>query len=185
MYKVQVTIKGLTPLRYNRFLIRGKDEPNIGKMTHEEQIQNALDRSYRDDKGQFYVPDDVLGACIINGGKKVKIGRSGASKLLEAIMIFENEKFYVGTDKYKIQQGVVRIPPKTGARILQYWVVIEKWKVDFEVTILDSVFPSNGLKESIEMAGMYYCLLDGRPKLGRFELTHYKKIKELKQEKGK
>ena len=146
-------------------------------MTHEEQVEDALTRSYRDDKKGFYVPSSVLRACIINGGKKVKVGRGGAGNLLKAILIFNDDKYFLGTDDYKISQDVVRIPPRTGERIMQYWVTIEEWKLKFTVNILDSVFPSNALKESIQFAGMYYGLLDGRPQLGRFELTSFKKEK--------
>lgn len=179
MYKVKVSIKGLSPLRFNRFLPRGKDEPNLAKMTHEEQVKHALVRSYRDDKKGFYVPKEALRACILNGGAKVKIGRGGAKNLLKAILIFEDDKYFLGTNKYKIQQDVVRIPPGPGgARVTQYWVVIEKWKLDFECVILDDIFPVDGLKDSISVAGMYFGLLDGRPQLGRFELVKFDKVKE-------
>lgn len=177
MYKIEAKIKGLSPLRYNRYLPITKENAGKRKMTHEQQIEDAMQRAYKDDKG-FYIPKEAIRACIINGGKKVKIGRGGASKLLEAILIFDEDKFYIGKHPHKIQQDVVRIPPKTGARITQYWVVIEEWSVSFTANILDSTFPSEGLKESIEVAGMYYGLLDGRPQLGRFELVSFKKIKE-------
>lgn len=176
MYKIEAEIVGLAPIRFNRFIQLGKDAPNKRKMTHEEQVQDALDRAYKNDKG-FYIPKSVLRACIINGGKKVKVGRGAASKSLAAIMIFEEEKYYLGTKDYKIQQDVVRIPPITGARITQYWVVLEKWKLKFSAVILDSVFPADAVKEAIIFAGMYYGLLDGRPQLGRFELKKFKKTK--------
>lgn len=155
-----------------------RQSANKKKMTHEEQILDALARSYRDAKKGFYIPAAALRACFIMGGKKVKIGRGGASNLLKAIMIFDDEKYFLGTTKYKIQQDVVRIPPgPTGARIIQYWVVIEKWKCKFTVSILDDVFPEDGLRDSIAAAGLYYGLLDGRPQLGRFELTDFKRKK--------
>ena len=37
MYKIEAGINGISPLRYNRFLVRTKDEPNKGKMTEEQQ----------------------------------------------------------------------------------------------------------------------------------------------------
>jgi len=177
MYNITAEIKGLTPLRFNRFIPISKDSAGKSKMTHEEQIEDALTRSYRDDKKGFYVPSSALRACLINGGKKVKVGRGGAGNLLKAILIFDEERYYLGTDEYKISEDVVRIPPRTGARIMQYWVTIEEWKIKFSANILDGVFPANALKESIQFAGMYYGLLDGRPQLGRFELTSFTKEK--------
>ena len=93
-------------------------------------------------------------------------------------MVFDDDKYYLGNDDYKIQKDVVRIPPKTGARITQFWVIIEKWELEFTAVILDEVFPSDAIKESIEYAGMYYGLLDGRPQLGRFELVSFEKLKK-------
>jgi hypothetical protein len=177
MYKITATITGLVPLRYNRFLIRGKEQTNKKRMTVEEQKVDALERSYYDKEKGFYIPKHALRAASINGGKKVKIGRGAASKLLEAIMIFDEEKYYLNTHEHEIQEDVVRIPPKTGARVVQYWVVIPNWECSFSAVILDDLFPVDGVKESIQYAGMYYGLLDGRPQLGRFELTDFKKEK--------
>lgn len=179
MYKIEAKITGITPLRYNRFIINDRQNANKAKMTQEQQIENALERAYRGEKG-FYVPAEALRACFINGGKKVKIGRGWASKLLEAIMIFDEDKYYVGTDKYEIEQGVVRIPPRTGARVLQYWILIPQWQITFSVHILDDIFPENGLKDAIQSAGLYYGLLDGRPLRGRFELVEFKRTKGAK-----
>lgn len=176
MYKVKAEIVGLAPIRFNRFIEQSKDAVNKKKMTHEDQIEDALLRSYRDEKG-FYVPKEALRACIINGGKKVKVGRGAASKSLEALLIFDEDRYYLGTNEYKIQKDVVRIPPKTGARITQYWAMVESWNLEFSAVILDSVFPSEAIRESIIYAGMYYGLLDGRPQLGRFELKNFEKIK--------
>lgn len=178
MYKFESKIVGVAPLRFNRFIERSREDSNRKKMTEEQQIQDALERSYLDPKKGFYVPSEAIRASIVNGGKKVKISRGSASKLLEAIMIFDEERFYLGikSNDYKIQKGVVRIPPKTGARVMQFWVVLEKWELPFSANIVDDVFPSNSIKDSIDVAGVYYGLLDGRPQLGRFFQESFKKI---------
>lgn len=177
MYKFSAKIIGVAPLRFNRFIEQDRQNANKKKMTEEQQREDALQRSYYDEKKGFYVPSQALRTCICNGGKKVKVGRGAASKSLEAIMIFPEDKFFLGTKDYKIQKDVVRIPPKTGARIMQFWVAIEKWELEFSSTIIDDVFPHNAVKDSIEVAGMYYGLLDGRPQLGRFMLDDFKVIK--------
>lgn len=176
MYKIQAKIIGVAPLRFNRFIEIDRNSANKKKMTEEQQKKDALNRSYYDEKKGFYVPSDALRACIVNGGKKVKVGRGAASKSLEAIMIFDEDQFLLNTKEHKFQSGVVRIPPKTGARITQYWVVIPKWELSFTANIVDDVFPHNAIKDAIEVAGIYYGLLDGRPQLGRFMLKEFNVI---------
>lgn len=170
MYKFEAKIIGVAPLRFNRFIEINRQDSNKKKMTEEQQKKDALNRSYYDEEKGFYIPAQALRSCIVNGGKKVKIGRGAASKLLEAIMIFDQDKFFLGTKDYKIQKDVVRIPPKTGARIMQFWVTLPEWKLTFSANIVDDIFPQNAIKDSLEVAGMYYGLLDGRPQLGRFVL---------------
>lgn len=185
MYRIEAKIVGLVPLRYNRYIPQDRESANKKKMTRAEQMEDALSRSYRDESGKFYIPSFALRSSFINGGKKVKVGRGAASKMLEAILIFDKENYYIQSDEakepgdceYKIMEGIVRIPPKTGARVVQFWVVIEKWSVEFTATVLDPTFPSEAIKDSIAAAGLYYGLLDGRPQLGRFGLVSFQKVK--------
>lgn len=181
MYRIKAKIVGLTPLRYNKFVIVPKDEAvSKSKMTEAQAQADAMTRAYRDENGNFYVPKSALRACFINGGKKVKVGRGAASKLLEAILIFEDDRYYLPNNDFEYQQDVVRIPPKTGARILQYWVTLKDWSLEFSAIILDDTFPSKALEDAIKSAGLYYGLLDGRPQLGRFELVSFVK-EEIKK----
>lgn len=177
MYKFEAKIVGVAPLRFNRFIEQDRQNANRKKMTEEQQKEDALSRSYFDEKKGFYVPSQALRSCITNGGKKVKVGRGAASKSLEAIMIFDEDKFFLGTKEFKIQKDVVRIPPKTGARVMQFWTTIPEWELTFSANIVDDVFPSNAIKDSIEVAGIYYGLLDGRPQLGRFVLEDFEIVK--------
>jgi hypothetical protein len=180
MYKINALIKGVAPIRFHRFIDNGKNTTSRKKMTDEEEVQEALLHSYKDENG-FYVPAMALRACIINGAKKVKVGKYAASKIAEAIFRFEKDKFYFSKhDDYKIMQDIVRIPPKTGARVPQKWVILENWELPFSITVLEDTFQDKAVEEAIHYAGLYYGLLDGRPMLGTFTLEKFERVKEKK-----
>lgn len=171
MYKFKAKISGLSPLRHNQFL---EDVNNTStKMTDEQRIQSAYDRSYYDKELGYYIPRHALKACIVKIGARVKIGKRSAGNELKAILLFEQEKFPVGDMKGEIYKESVRIPPKTGSRVIQCWVINKNWSAEFEGLILDSTFPSSAIKQAIEYAGLYNGLMDGRPEFGRFELESF------------
>lgn len=176
MYQVKATITGLSPLRHNRFIESKATSGMSKKKSEDDRIKEAFERSYYDEKEGFYIPRQALKKVICEGGKKVKIGRGSANTIFKAILILDEDKFFIGNKHYVIYKEAVRIPPKTGARVMQHWVINEKWQITFTATILDDVIPADAVKESIQYAGLYYGLLDGRPEYGRFELTDFKKL---------
>ena len=177
MYKIKAKLVGLAPLRHNRFLEADTESANKGKMTKEQQIEDAELRAYYDEEIGYYIPRNALRKCIINVGMRVKVGRRSAGKELAAIMFINQEKLAIGTHDKRIMSDIVRIPPRSGARITKFWVINEEWSVEFTADILDDTFPSQAIKESLEFAGLYNGLLDGRPEFGRFRLESFEKIK--------
>ena len=177
MYKIKATVKGLSPLRHNKFVEARATSGMSKKKSPENITDETFERAYYDKAEGFYIPRNALKKVICEGGKKVKIGRGSASTLFKAILILEQDKFYIGTQDYKIYKEAVRIPPRTGGRIMQQWIINENWEVTFEALILDDVIPSDAILESIKYAGLYYGLLDGRPEFGRFELISFEKLK--------
>ena len=176
MYQISVQLEGVAPLRMNRFLedaLSGTSK----KITDEARKKEAEDRTYKDAKG-YYIEARAIKKCIMNGGKKVKVGRGAASKLLGAILIMDAQVVYLPKKyKPKLVMGVVRIPPgPSGARVLKYWKQFDKWDVQFTATIVDERIPIDCIESSINEAGIYEGLLDGRPDLGRFLLKKIEKI---------
>lgn len=182
MYSIKAKIKGISPLRFNAFNIEKSTTGTSVKMTEDEKKEEVWQRAYIDSKG-FYLPRLVIKRTIVNGAKRVKLGRGSASASLNAIMIFERDRFYLTnfkgriltkkTGDYVITTDVVRIPPKTGARVVQRWVTLPEWQTEFEALIIDDTIHSNTIKESINYGGLYQGLLDGRPELGRFEMIEF------------
>ena len=174
MYKIEATLTGKSPLRHNKFIINKGGTSK--KKSEQELISEAMERSYYDKDKGFYIPKHALKRVICNGGKKVKIGRGSASIVLFAIMIMDEDRYYIGSHDYKIYEEPVRIPPKTGARIMKMFVINPEWRIKFSANVLDDVVPADAIKESLQFGGLYNGLLDGRPEYGRFELTEFKKM---------
>lgn len=174
MYQVEVKISGISPLRHNKYTIPDRDGVKfVDVKTKEGAIQDALNRSYFDDKKGYYVPKEALKACIINGASKFKV-----KSKLDAIMMFDDDKYFIDSKDYVIEEGVVRIPPgPKGVRVPKMWVVNKTWGIKFKATILDETFPSQKIKDSIINAGIYFGLLDNRPEYGKFVVDEFKKVK--------
>ncbi len=175
MYQVKVHIEGVAPLRMNRFredCLTGTSK----KISEDDRVEDAYNRAYKDEKG-YYIPRQAIKACLVEGGKKVKVGRGAASKLMKAIFHVNKEKVYLnGKSKADIMKDVVRIPPKTGGRVMQYWVYFPKWDIKFDATLVDDRFPVDAVENSFVEAGIYAGLLDGRPDFGRFVLKSFSKV---------
>lgn len=176
MYKIKATIVGQSPLRHNKYNEQKGNSGMSSKKSTQAYKDQAMERAYYDDEGGFYVPKHALKKVICEGGKKVKIGRGAASTIIKAIFILQGDKFYIGTHKHELYTEAVRIPPKTGARVMQYWVMNQEWSCTFEALILDDVIPAEAIKQSIQFGGLYNGLLDGRPEFGRFELTEFEVV---------
>ena len=179
MKKIKVKLTGIAPLRMNRFTEDAKGSLSGGakKLSEEEKIQEAYDRTYKDEEGRYYVPARCIKMCILEGGKRVKVGRRNASTDLKAIMFIDGNKVILQHDEEpKVHEDVVRVPPRTGGRVTKYWVYFESWSLEFNLVLFDDRFPLDGLKNSIMEAGLYAGLLDGRPDWGRFQLSSFEVV---------
>jgi hypothetical protein len=182
MYKVNFKVEGISALRFNKYNLDKNTTGTSRKKNEQEKTEDVWERAYLDEKG-FYIPRHAIKRCIILGAKRVKLGRGSASASLKAVLIFDKEKFYVTNEKkriltkkqgdYIITEDAVRIPPGTGARVKQIWVTLPEWQCEFECIVVDSTIHPNTIEESIKFAGLYQGLLDGRPELGRFDMTHF------------
>lgn len=176
MYKVKIRLVGISPLRMNRFTDSGTSGTSR-KKSKEEYIQDAYVRSYKDPKIGYYVPREAIKACLVCGGKRVKIGRRAASQEMKAVFHLDDAMVPLGKGiEPEIAEVVVRIPPKTGSRVLQYFCVFQEWQITFTATIVDDRFPIQSLKDACNEAGIYYGLLDGRPDFGRFTVEEFAKV---------
>lgn len=188
MHTFKVRIEGVAPLRVNRFtgdaLTGGKR-----KMSTDDYKEAAFNRAYYDADKFFCVPGACVKAAIRDGGSKVSHGRGKAKSDLTAIAfvrekmirITVNGKHIKRDDKkpgYFVHEDSVKVPPRTGARVMQYWVAFDTgWSLEFHVDLMDPAFPADSLKEAIVQAGIYKGLCDGRPEWGRFTVEEFERMK--------
>lgn len=186
MRYVDVELEGIAPLRMNRLVPDElKESASKRKKTHKDLMETAHTRSYTDKSGKYIVPSRAIEACIEAGGAKVKHGRGSAKASLKAILFVEGNEPHVlikgkpssrKDNKFILHEEPVRVPPRTGARVIQYWVAFPEWSLKFRLGLVDERFPIQSLKESIMEAGIYAGLLDGRPKWGRFVVKSFKEV---------
>lgn len=175
MYKVNVTLKGLAPIRFNKF----NDTQSAAAMSEKEYKADAETRAYRNKKG-LYIPAHAIEECLCGGAKKVKLGVGNLNRRLKAVVfVVPKEVPLSGKEATELYTAVVRIPPKVGGRVRKYWVWAEiPWSVEFELTIIDDRIPPEKVHQCFIEAGLYEGLLDGRPRWGRFEVEKFELIKE-------
>jgi hypothetical protein len=71
---------------------------------------------------------------------------------------------------------MVRIPPRTGSRVLKTRAKIDKWSCEFIINVVNDDINFDALKEVVTKAGIHFGLLAWRPKYGRFDILKFEKI---------
>lgn len=178
MRKYKIEVVGVAPLRMNRLTSEVKNTLQGGrkKLSETEKREEALERTYRDEKGAFIIEAKAIKASILNGGKRIKVGRKSAYGDLRAILFFQEKQMPLAHSDPIIVEEVCRIPPKTGALVLKMFYLFEEWGFEAVLLVTDDRFPDTALKQAIIEAGMYAGLYDGRPDFGRFVLKEFKEL---------
>src|SRR3990167_8596928 len=129
MYKANVILNGLAPLRFNKF----NEEQSAGKQSDKELQADAELRTYRNAQGALYIPAHAIEECIYNGGKKVKLGRSFMGRILKAVLFVMPKEVIVTGEAPGLYSTMVRIPPKSGGRVKKSWVWVNlPWKLSLK-----------------------------------------------------
>jgi len=164
--KIDVEIRGLTPLLMNRLnpeSLKSKSRMRMEQYSTEQDAANSAYIAEIDGKRQLYIPQECLYSMIINTAKQYKIRRMSLSSLLAGTMRVEPEKVPLGTDKYEVDERAVVIQNQ---RVLKGRAKLPKWSAKFQL-IYDSRRLPDGieatLKEILEDAGTRMGLLDYRP----------------------
>jgi hypothetical protein len=131
---------------------------------------------YWDEKLGLHIPSENIEKCIREGATKSRLGKAAeaASFVTDPVVKLDCGKYPMDLDKlYELSEyqfrKPVRIPPKTGARIMKVRPVIPTgWKLTFVVEFDDSVINSKDIVKAMIDAGALVGLGDWRPKFGRF-----------------
>lgn len=154
------------------------------------------------EKRPLVIPGHVLMACWRQAcsGLKIKLGGKNVPmmRILPASIRISTLEAQVldlkGKPRFdctELKSMFVRIPPRTGARVLKTWFNVFPWKAEFTAeTVAPECMPDQleAFKTVLEHGGIYEGIMDGRPGLrrfnyGTFEITEWK-ITEQKARKS-
>lgn len=180
MEKIKVTIKGTTPILFNRFrdtAIEGKSKKRTGAMA-ETLIEDKL---YLDENKNILLPSVYLRNCISESAKQFKIvgkGKSTYSKLISSTVNVEPFMINLKADKYEIFR-ISAVNPMTKGRMMTERPKFNEWEATFELILNDEAVPFEVINEVLEHGGKYVGLGDWRPEkkgmFGKFIITSFKK----------
>jgi len=164
--RIDVKIKGLTPLLMNRLnpeSLKTKSRMRMQTYSTDKDAEQSAYMAEIEGKKQLYIPMEAIYSMMIQTAKQYRVKRVSLSSLLAGMMRIEPEKIPLGTDKYEVDERAVVIQKQ---RILKGRAKLPKWSAKFQI-IYDSKRLPEGieatLKEILEDAGTRMGLLDYRP----------------------
>jgi hypothetical protein len=173
--RIQVAIKGISPLLMHRFPMEPVQA--IEKKSKEEQAEIA---AYRDeDTQELYIPGvaiqrALIAAAVYSKGK----GRASLQKPVAASVFVNPDQCGLDTTEYKIDARPVVISATKG-RIVRYRPRLDSWSVSFSLDFDPEMVTETQLRTVVDDAGAKVGLLDFRPErkgpFGRFMVTKWEK----------
>jgi len=164
--KIDVVIRGLTPLLMNRLnpeSLKSKSRMRTETYRTDEDAKNSAYMAVIDGENQLYIPNQAVYSMIINTAKQYRVRRISLSSLLAGMMRVEPEKIPLGTDKYEVDERAVVIQRQ---RVLKGRAKLPKWSAKFQI-VYDAKRLPEGIEETLktilEDAGTRMGLLDYRP----------------------
>lgn len=175
MIKVNVHIKGVAPLLFNRFPDEdnpsGKTGQKIAKATKEEQVEKSL---YRLEDGTLYSPSDHIVGAMIKAATNFRLeGKKTMKDSVKGGVFVSPLKIPHVIQKYETDWRSV-VNPSTRGRIMKGRGRMEEWELKFELTCIDPRMSQEDLRGVLEFAGTYVGIGDYRPRYGRFEIKLFK-----------
>jgi len=185
--KINVTIRGVSPLLMNQDTgERPKIKDHSSPENKEREFQVA---QYRDSKGVLMQPAEMLEKALeVAGGSFQFKGAKKYGKVLCGGVFIEPQEIphkVITVKKVKFGEvepfaKMVRIPPRTGARVMKTRAIIRDWELDFVINVVNDSINFDTLQDIVTAAGAFNGIGDWRPKYGRFEVIKFEKQKEKK-----
>lgn len=178
MKKIKITIKGTSPILFNRFRdsqIEGKSKKRTGGL-----IDSDIEDKLYIINSKVQLPSIYLKNCLIESAKNFKIvgkGKSTYSKLLASTV--DVTPFYTDliADKYQIFR-ISAVNPMTKGRIMTERPKYDNWEATFDIILNDEGISVSVLNEILEYSGKYVGLGDWRPEkkgmFGKFMIQSFK-----------
>lgn len=196
MYQVnyEVTIEGLSPLNLEKYALgtisNGKGIRDVTKKNFKE---DWVKKTYLNDEGYVIYPATNIQCCMLNGGKKLKKGKSSyASYVFPYLMLmpFEpcvkvNEKMITIDDiREKGWTNVYRGVTTTGvSHDGERTCLPVGWTIDFQIINTCEDLSEEEIKGVLEKAGLVAGIGGQRPSsprkpgsFGRFQVTKFEEV---------
>ena len=192
--EVQCTIKGITPILFNRFHEENEVKVSSGisavHMGHRGLPREAARKTaYIDDNGILYYPMQNVFAAIIEAGRFHKLGKSKVStlktSLVPAGLSIKEVISSFNTDDFEVDSRSVVIPA-TGGRVMKHRARLDEWQLSFILIIDEEVFYEKVVRILVDDAGKKIGIGDFRPSkrglFGKFAVVEWKKDGCLNQQ---
>lgn len=184
--KINVEIRGLTPLLMNRLNPESLKSKSRMKMEQYSTTTDAANSAYMaeiDGKKQLYIPQEALYSMLIGTAKQYRVKRVSLSSLLAGTMRIEPAMVPLGTDQYEVDERAVVIQSQ---RVLKGRAKLTKWSAKFQIMYNSKFLPEGieaTLKQILEDAGIRMGLLDYRPQhrgwFGTFEIVSFASVESV------
>lgn len=171
MRKIEVTIKGISPLLMHRF---DDSMPKHNKNTTDEELAEAS--AYINNKGELYQPADHILGSLVKAGTNFIVGGKGKKTFKEFIkggVIITPDAIPHIIPKYEIDKRRAVIQR---AAIMRVRPRLDEWELSFQIQIINENITSAELNKILTYAGESIGIGDFRPRFGRFIVAKYKEI---------
>jgi hypothetical protein len=188
MQRIQITIEGTTPLICNRFTDEAAEQATSGRRavsvgdrgTPREQAEKSL---YHGIGGELMIPSPNLFRCIIDAGKfhkqnKRQLTTQTSSQIPSCIDFGDQVEIkLIHNEPWEVDTRAVRVPPRTGGRILRHRPAFQDWALSFSLDLNTEAMHPKMLRDVIDDAGSKIGLGDFRPDCkgmyGKFKVTRW------------
>ena len=170
---MKVHIRGLPPgLLMNQLTPEKLQPKKTGPKKKEYDVEkDAATSAYIDTidgERQLYIPAEAFYSIILGTAMRYKEQgrRSSISYLLAGTIRVEPEKIPLGHCDWEMHLKIVKVPPRTGARVVRSRALVPEWEAFPEIVYNKDVLPGNigeTLETIIKDGGIRTGLLDWRP----------------------
>ncbi len=172
--KIEVTLKGISPLLMNRYPMVEPDPP-LAKRTPEEQAEHAAYRT-NGSENELYVPGTNIQRALVGAAAFSKKGRGTLTKIAAASLFVTPEIISLGVSEYTIDSRPVVIQR---ARIVRHRPKLDEWQITFTIEYDNVLLKETEVRRIVDDMGQRVGLLDFRPErkgsFGRCVVIEWKK----------
>jgi hypothetical protein len=200
LLKAKISISGKRPILFNRFSVDSislekQERTGVAGNNPEEWKRTVL----KTNENQLYVESTYIFGCIRDGGKHLKLGRGTLQAKIASTLVVLDEIILLDRflpreedltqDKnalvYLDVRGVKN--PSSKGRNIRYRVACSPgWKAVFQIEWENTVISRNEMHSSLDSAGSFVGLGDGRAiGFGRFEVDQFDILEEAPEQKKK